>query len=458
MKTAPEMHAFHRSLGYDFRLAPDDILASAAHAQMLGRQGIISFDDADLLVNTLKNIGAELLAGKSLFLESDEDIHMALEQILTERLGDLGKKIHTARSRNDQVSTALRLYLRRQVDCIGEYLLKFRSTLLNLAEIHAETLLPGRTHLQHAQPVTVAHSLLAYDEMFDRDGERLEDGRRRMNRCPLGSGALAGTSFPIDRQWVAGQLKFDGVTENSQDGVSDRDFCIELLGAFSLLQMHLSRLAEEMILWTSPEWNFAQMDDAYATGSSMMPQKKNPDVPELIRGKTGRIYGHLMAMLTMMKALPLSYHRDMQEDKEAMFDAVDTLQNGLSIFNQWLRTLRILPDGMEKSLQNGNILATDLADYLVRKGLTFRDAYELTRRILAHAKSENKSLEMLTIKELRQFSSQIESDLASVLTLRQAVENRRCSGGPSPAVTLPQIHQKRQKISQLLRQNHERNA
>ena len=362
---------FHSSISFDSRMYKEDILGSCAHAAMLGKQNIIPKEDSDLIIKTLKEILADIEAGKVTFDEKAEDIHMNVETILINRIGDVGKRLHTGRSRNDQVALDIRMYLKEQIVDIKALVKELITVLNNIAERNINTVMPGYTHLQNAQPVTLAHHVLAYVEMFKRDYDRLSDTYKRTNVMPLGSGALAATTYPLDREFVKEQLGFDAITLDSMDGVSDRDFVIELLSAFSMIMMHLSRFCEEIIIWNSQQYKFVEMDDAYSTGSSIMPQKKNPDMAELIRGKTGRVYGHLMAMLTVMKGIPLAYNKDMQEDKEGVFDAVDTLKMCLPVFTRMVDTMTINKDNMRNAARKGFMNATDAADWLVKQGVPF---------------------------------------------------------------------------------------
>ncbi|HOJ81451.1 MAG TPA: argininosuccinate lyase, partial [Clostridiales bacterium] len=375
---------FHSSIRFDSRMYRQDIAGSIAHAEMLGKVGVISAEEAELICSTLREILSDIENGKVHFETEAEDIHMNIEKILIERIGDTGKKLHTGRSRNDQVALDLRMYLKDEVRAIRSMLLELLSVLLDISEKNTDTIMPGYTHLQRAQPITLAHHMMAYFQMFRRDTGRLEDCYARMDVMPLGSGALAGTTYPLDRNFVAEKLGFTAITENSLDGVSDRDFVIELASCLSITMMHLSRFCEELILWSSAEFSFIEMDDAYSTGSSIMPQKKNPDVAELIRGKTGRVYGSLIALLTMMKSLPLAYNKDMQEDKEAIFDAVDTVKACLPVFTKMLSTLKIKREAMYRAACGGFTNATDLADYLVKKGIPFRSAHEIVGKMVLY--------------------------------------------------------------------------
>ena len=415
---------FNSSIPFDQRLYREDIEGSMAHASMLGEQGIISCADAENICTGLRGILADVEAGTIEFSADNEDIHMNVETILTARIGEAGKRLHTARSRNDQVALDFRLYLRRQIDEIVEQLLHFQKVLLQQARQHTETVMPGYTHLQRAQPITFAHHLLAYAHMLCRDVTRLEDCRARMNECPLGSGALAGTTYPIDRFATAGELGFDRPMGNSLDGVSDRDYALEFLAACSILMMHLSRLAEETILWCSWEFKFIDLDDAYSTGSSIMPQKKNPDVAELVRGKTGRVYGSLMSLLTAMKSLPLAYNKDMQEDKEPVFDAIDTVKLCIPVFAGMIETMTVHPENMRRAAGRGFINATDCADYLTKKGMPFRDAYTAVGNLVYYCQEQGKTLEELTLEELQRTSPLFETDVYEALNLENCAMSR----------------------------------
>ncbi len=413
---------------------------------MLARQGIISQEEAELIVRGLEEILADIEAGRVEFAVEAEDIHMNIEQLLTRRIGPVGKKLHTARSRNDQVALDVRMYLKDEIDAIVGLLKKLQHTLLDLAEEHCETVMPGYTHLQRAQPVTLAHHLLAYVQMFWRDVERLLDCRRRTDVLPLGAGALAGTTFPLDPHFVAGELGFAAVAENSLDAVSDRDFAVEFVAAAAIIMMHLSRFCEEIVLWSSAEFGFIELDDAYSTGSSMMPQKKNPDVAELIRGKTGRVYGDLQALLTMLKGLPLAYNKDMQEDKEALFDAVDTVKKCLAVFIPMVSTMRVRKERMLAAAREGFTNATDLADYLVRKGVPFREAHAQVGKMVLYALGEGKALEDLSLEEMRQFAPAVEEDVYRALDIRRCVAARRVLGGPAPEAVRQAISRARARL------------
>ena len=430
---------FNSSIAFDARMAQHDIQGSIAHATMLGRQGIIEPAEAELIVQGLEGIARDLQTGALAIDPTAEDIHMFVEAELTSRLGDTGKRLHTARSRNDQVALDIRLYLRDQCQEIHALLLSYLDALTDQAAQHLESVMPGYTHLQRAQPITFAHHLMAYAQMALRDLQRLEQTQARMNIMPLGSGALAGTTYPIDRQLVKTLLAFDAVSANSLDGVSDRDFCIELASDISLIMMHLSRLSEEIILWCSWEFKFIELDDAFATGSSIMPQKKNPDVTELIRGKSGRVFGDLITLLTMMKGLPLAYNKDMQEDKEAIFDAVDTVKLCLSTLIPLLQTMRVNKENMRAAAAKGFINATDCADYLVKKGMPFRDAYKITGQLVAQCIAKQLTLETLPLADYQAASPVFDEDVYQAIALETCVKERKVEGGPSPEALQRQI-------------------
>lgn len=437
--TDKKVDDFNSSIRFDKRMYKQDIKGSVAHATMLGRQNIIPKEDSDKIVAELKNILKDIEDGKVEFEIDAEDIHMNIEKILIERIGDAGKRLHTGRSRNDQVALDIRMYLMDETADIEEMLIHTLNVLVDLASDHTETIMPGYTHLQKAQPVTFAHHLMAYFEMFKRDLSRLRDCRKRTNVMPLGSGALAGTTYPLDREFVASELGFDAVTMNSLDGVSDRDFVIELANCLALVMMHLSRFCEELILWSSNEFSFVEMDDAFSTGSSIMPQKKNPDVAELIRGKAGRVYGHLMGLLTTMKGIPLAYNKDMQEDKEAVFDAIDTVKQCLRVLTPMFSTMQILKDNMKKAALKGFINATDCADYLTKKGMPFRDAYKTVGQLVAQCVREDKSLADLTLEEYKTHSDVFENDVYEAIDLKTCVRGRKVIGGPAPEEVTRQI-------------------
>ncbi|MFR4251395.1 MAG: argininosuccinate lyase [Christensenellales bacterium] len=431
---------FNSSIAFDARMAQQDIQGSIAHATMLGRQGIIEPGEADLIVQGLEGIAHDLQTGALAIDPTAEDIHMFVEAVLTNRLGDTGKRLHTARSRNDQVALDIRLHLRDQCREIKALLLSYIDVLTNQAEQHLETVMPGYTHMQRAQPITFAHHLMAYVQMALRDVQRIEQTCERMNVMPLGSGALAGTTYPIDRQLVKDLLGFSAVSANSLDGVSDRDFCIELANDIALIMMHLSRLSEEIILWCSWEFKFVELDDAFATGSSIMPQKKNPDVTELIRGKAGRVFGDLITLLTMMKGLPLAYNKDMQEDKEAIFDAVDTVKLCLTTLIPMMQTMRVNKENMRAAAAKGFINATDCADYLVKKGVPFRDAYKITGGLVAQCIEKHLTLETLPLAAYKAASDVFDQDVYQAIALETCVKERKVEGGPSPVAVQKQIN------------------
>ncbi|MBP8742730.1 MAG: argininosuccinate lyase [Acidaminococcaceae bacterium] len=423
--------AFNASIEFDKRLYHEDIRGSIAHATMLGRAGIIPVADAEEIVNGLKQILADIEAGDFSFEVSLEDIHMNIEARLTERIGSAGARLHTARSRNDQVALDMHMYMKREVVEIGELLLKFEQVLLTVAKEHEKTLMPGYTHLQRAQPITFAHHLLAYFNMLQRDFRRLQGVWAGADIMPLGAGAIAGTTFPIDRFDVASQLNFADVYANSMDAVSDRDYVLEFLSFASILMMHLSRLSEEVCLWSSTEFAFIELDDAFATGSSMMPQKKNPDIAELVRGKTGRVYGHLQALLVTVKGLPLTYNKDLQEDKEGLFDAIDTIKFSLAVYSDMIATMKVNVDKMEQAVSKDFSNATDLADYLVRKGLPFRQAHEVVGKCVAYAIKAGKFLPEITLAKYKEFSELFEADLLETLKPENCVAARTSYGGPA---------------------------
>ncbi len=420
------------SVGFDYRLAEFDIQGSLAHAQMLGAQKIISLEDVKVIEAGLAEILLEIQAGQFEWLLDLEDVHLNIEKRLTDKIGDAGKRLHTGRSRNDQVATDVRLWLRATTDQVIAALKKLQLSLLDLADAHFDTVMPGFTHLQVAQPVTFGHHLMAYVEMLNRDGQRFTDCRRRINRLPLGAAALAGTSYPIDRELVAKKLGFDGVCENSLDAVSDRDFAIEFTFAASLVMTHLSRLSEELILWSSPRFAFVDIADRFCTGSSIMPQKKNPDVPELVRGKTGRVYGHLTALLTLMKGQPLAYNKDNQEDKEPLFDTADTLLVTLEIYADMMRGIAVNKENMRQAASEGYATATDLADYLAKKGMPFRDAHEVVALAVRYAVDKKVELSDLPLETLQQFAPEISDDVYAVLTLEGSLNSRNHIGGTAP--------------------------
>ena len=442
------VNALNASISFDQRLYREDITGSMAHAHMLADCGIISQEDAAAIIDGLQGILADIEAGKVEFTADNEDIHMNVEALLTARIGDAGKRLHTARSRNDQVALDFRMYVREQIPVIVGQLLELETVLCRQAKKYQIAVMPGYTHLQRAQPISFAQHLMAYAAMFRRDVTRLEDCKARLDECPLGSGALAGTTYPIDRWETAQALGFAAPMGNSLDGVSDRDYSLELLSALSILMMHLSRFAEEAILWCSWEFKFIELDDAYATGSSIMPQKKNPDVAELVRGKTGRVYGDLMSLLTVMKGLPLAYNKDMQEDKEPVFDAVDTVEMCLPVFAAMLDTMTVRTDNMRKAAGHGFINATDCADYLTKKGMPFRDAYTVTGKLVAQCTAQGKTLEELTLEELQAVSPLFEQDVYDALNLENCMALRSSYGGPAVSETARQIGEIEQFIQE----------
>lgn len=421
---------FNSSIHFDYKMYRQDIKGSIAHAKMLGKCGIIPQEDSEQIVTGLQDILTDIESGKVSFSVEAEDIHMNVETILIDRIGEVGKKLHTGRSRNDQVALDLRMYLMDQTDELTILLNGLMKVLYRLANENQDTIMPGYTHLQKAQPVHFAHHMLAYFEMFRRDCERLSDCKKRTSRMPLGSGALAGTTYPLDRDFVAGELGFEEITRNSLDGVSDRDFVLELAFCLSAIMVHISRFSEEIILWNSGEFAFVEMDDAYSTGSSIMPQKKNPDVAELARGKSGRVFGDLMGLLTVMKGLPLAYNKDMQEDKEQIFDAVDTVTMCLRVFTKMLDTMTIKKDEMLLKARLGFTNATDAADYLVKKGISFRDAHGIIGRMVAYAIEHQKALDDFTIEEFKSFSDVIEPDIYHAIDVKVCVTERKVKGAP----------------------------
>ena len=433
------VNELNASISFDQRLYKEDITGSMAHAKMLGACGIISMEDVAAILEGLQSILEDVEAGKVEFTADNEDIHMNVEALLTARIGDAGKRLHTARSRNDQVALDFRMYVREQIPVIVGQLLELETVLCRQAKQYQTAVMPGYTHLQRAQPISFAQHLMAYASMFARDVTRLEDCAKRLNECPLGSGALAGTTYPIDRWQTAKALDFDAPMSNSLDGVSDRDYALELMSALSILMMHLSRFSEEVILWCSWEFKFIELDDAYATGSSIMPQKKNPDVAELVRGKTGRVYGDLMSLLTVMKGLPLAYNKDMQEDKEPVFDAIDTVEMCLPVFAAMIDTMKVLPDNMRKAAGKGFINATDCADYLTKKGMPFRDAYTVTGKLVVACTAQGKTLEELTLDELKAVSDLFDQDVYEAINLENCMALRASYGGPAVSETTRQI-------------------
>ncbi len=437
---------FHSSISFDQRLYEQDIRGSIAHATMLGEQGIIPQDDARRIVEGLEGILKDAKEGKIAWRVDAEDIHMNVETLLTERIGEAGKRLHTGRSRNDQVALDCRMYAKLACEETVAMLEDLLETLLSHAEKHLHTIMPGYTHLQKAQPITLAHHLMAYVQMFLRDRTRFRAAFASADVCPLGSGALAGTTYPLNRERTAELLGFSAISENSLDGVSDRDFLLEYLSAASICMMHLSRFCEELILWSSAEFKFVEMDDAFATGSSIMPQKKNPDVAELIRGKTGRVYGDLMTLLTVMKGLPLAYNKDMQEDKECFFDARDTLVKGLTVFTAMLKTVTFRADRMRDGASGGFTNATDCADYLVKHGVPFRDAHRVVGELVAHCLTENKALLDLTLPELQSFHPAFQADVYEEMSLEACVDKRRIPGAPAPDMVQKAIDSARKAL------------
>ena len=428
---AKETNDFNSSISFDSRMFEEDIKGSMAHAAMLGAQGIIEKSESDKIIAGLQEILSDIKSGKLEIDMTAEDIHTFIEGELTARLGQTGKRLHTARSRNDQVALDIRLTLRKEIGEIKEKVRGLIGVICKKAEENKHTIMPGYTHLQRAQPITFAHHLMAYAAMLCRDLGRLEDTEKRMNSCPLGSGALAGTTYPLDREAVAAELGFDGITLNSLDGVSDRDFCIELASALSLIMVHLSRFSEEIIMWCSWEFKFVELDDAFSTGSSIMPQKKNPDIAELVRGKSGRVFGDLTTLLTVMKGIALAYNKDMQEDKEAIFDAVDTVKMCLTAFTPMIDTMTVLKDNMRAAAAKGFINATDCADYLVGKGLPFRDAYKATGELVALCIDKGLTLETLPLEEYRKVCDMFDDEVYTAISLEKCVADRKVAGGPS---------------------------
>ena len=430
---------FNSSIAFDARMYKEDIAGSIAHAAMLGRQGIIEEHEAEKIIDGLKAILADIEADKVEFSLENEDIHMNIETLLTQRIGDTGKRLHTARSRNDQVAVDFRLYVKQEIPKIIGMVLELEKVLIRKAEANLDTVMPGYTHLQRAQPTTFAHYMMAYANMLRRDVSRLEDCMARMDECPLGAGALATSTYPVDRFQTAAALGFAKPTDNSMDSVSDRDFAIEFLSACSILMMHLSRFSEEIILWCSWEFKYVELDDAYSTGSSIMPQKKNPDVAELVRGKTGRVYGSLITLLTVMKGLPLAYNKDMQEDKECVFDAIDTVELCVPVFAAMLDTLTVLPRNMRNAASGGFINATDCADYLVKKGMPFREAYMIVGRLVNMCIKSGETLDTLPLKDFRSISNLFDADVYQALELKTCVNGRTVYGGPAADSVKQQI-------------------
>lgn len=440
------VEAFTASVGFDKRLYNHDIAGSIAHARMLAKVGVLTAAECDAIISGLEDIRRDIDSGQFAWSVSLEDVHMNIEARLTERIGTIGKKLHTGRSRNDQVATDVRLYLRDEIDTIAKELQRLQLALITLAETHSATILPGFTHLQTAQPITFGHHLLAWFEMLQRDRERLADCRKRVNVMPLGAAALAGTTYPIDRSETARLLGFDLIAENSLDAVSDRDFAIEFAAFASILIMHLSRFSEELILWSSAQFRFVDLPDRFCTGSSIMPQKKNPDVPELVRGKSGRMFGHLMALLTLMKAQPLAYNKDNQEDKEPLFDCIDNVKGCLKVYADMIPNLQVNQASMREAAARGFSTATDLADYLVRKGVPFRDAHEIVGKSVRYGIETSKDLSQLSLEELQQFSDVIAQDVFEVLTLEGSVAARDHFGGTSPDQVRAAIARARKRL------------
>ena len=447
-QTDAAVYDFNASIRFDSRFWRQDIRGSLAHVRMLGKQGILTEEETDRIIGGLNGILTDLEAGRLEISDTYEDIHSFVEATLIDRIGDAGKKLHTGRSRNDQVALDMKLYVRDEISELDRLLLTLLEVIQRVMEENRQTCMPGFTHLQKAQPLTVAHHFGAYFEMFRRDRGRLADIRRRMNTCPLGAGALAGTTYPLDRAYTAQLLDFDGPTRNSMDSVSDRDYVIELLGALSLIMMHLSRFSEEICIWNSNDYGFIELDDAYSTGSSIMPQKKNPDIAELVRGKTGRVYGALMQMLTSMKGLPLAYNKDMQEDKEGTFDAIDTVKACLLLFSGMLDTLRFCPEVMEASARNGFTNATDAADYLVGKGIPFRDAHGIIGRMVLYCLEKGCAIDDLTIEEFREFSPAFGEDIYEAVSVHTCIERRNTTGAPGPAAMEEELEANRSYLKE----------
>lgn len=444
--TDKQIESFTESISFDRRLIEHDIRGSIVHARMLGKCGIIQEADADKIIRGLQEILDDALAGRLEFDQSAEDVHMNVERLLFEKIGEPAGKLHTARSRNDQVCLDIRLFLKRAISEIVGLLVKLQVAILNIAERHIETIMPGFTHLQHAQPVTLGHHLMAWFQMLERDKGRILDCLKRMDVSPLGSGALAGTTLPIDREFTANELGFAEVSQNSMDSVADRDFISEFLAATAILMVHLSRFAEEIVIWNTSEFGFIELDDSVTTGSSIMPQKKNPDVAELVRGKSARVIGNLVSLLTLQKGLPLAYNRDLQEDKEPLFDAVDTVQGSLQAFTLMLETARFNKERMYSAAKEGFSIATDLAEHLVRRGVPFRTAHEQTGALVAWCIENNKELTDLTIDEIRQFAPKAGDEILSLLTVESSVATRKLKGGPAPSEVKRQIEEARQRL------------
>lgn len=445
-KSAQEVDVFNSSISFDYVLFEEDIAGSIAHAKMLGQQKIISSEDTQKIVEGLERILKDLKSGQLLFDEQAEDIHMFIEAELTNRIGDAGKRLHTGRSRNDQVALDLRLYIKKQIAEIKAKLIQFEQVIIQQAEQNLGTVMPGYTHLQIAQPITFAHHILAYAQMIARDIKRLDEASEHTDSMPLGNGALAGTTYPLDRQFVAEQLGFKEVTANSLDGVSDRDFVLDTAYALSMIMMHLSRLSEEIILWCTQEFHFVELDDAFATGSSIMPQKKNPDVAELVRGKTGRAYGNLQTLLTMMKGIPLAYNKDMQEDKEALFDSIRTVDIALSAMIPMVKTMQVNREQMRAAASKGFINATDCADYLTKKGVPFREAYEVIGSLVQTCIEKNQTLEDVSLESYQTLHPAFEADIYEAIDLDECVIKRSIEGGPAPEAVKKQISRLKNQI------------
>ncbi len=446
-ETASSVDEFNASIDFDQKLYKQDIQGSIAHAKMLAKQGILSATEAELIIENLDAIHKEIEAGKVEFKIEFEDIHMNIEKLLIDRIGDTGKKLHTARSRNDQVAVDIRLYVKESITEITNLLKKMQKTIISIAEGHMDTILPGYTHLQRAQPVTFAYHIMAYFQMFSRDIERLDDCYKRTDSLPLGSGALAGTTYNTDREFLAKELGFSVICNNAMDAVSDRDFIIEFISDASTIMMHLSRFCEELILWSSSEFDFIEMDDAYSTGSSIMPQKKNPDLAELIRGKTGRIYGNLINILTIMKSLPMAYNKDMQEDKPPLFDTVETLKSSLYVFNEMIQTMKIKKDNMNHAAKTGFLNATDAADYLVEKGIPFRECHSIIGRLVLYCVENNHSIESLSLDKLKMFSDKFEDDIFEKIDIKNCIESKKSSGSTSKKSVTIMIENAKRKLN-----------
>lgn len=441
------VQAFTASVTFDQRMYAQDIAGSIAHATMLAKVGVLTTDEKDLIIQGLQQVKSNIETGKMTWSVAREDVHMNIESELTDAIGYVGKKLHTGRSRNDQVATDIRLYLRDAIDVLANEVRRLQSGLVTLAEREAHTIMPGFTHLQTAQPITFGHHMLAWAEMLERDHERLMDCRKRTNSLPLGAAALAGTTYPIDREYTASLLGFERVCQNSLDAVSDRDFAIEFTSVASIIMMHLSRFSEELILWTSAQFNFIHLPDRFCTGSSIMPQKKNPDVPELVRGKSGRVFGHLIALLTLMKGQPLAYNKDNQEDKEPLFDTIDTLQGSLRAFADMMPAVKVRADNTRNAALQGFATATDLADYLVKQGIPFRDAHEMVGKAVGYGVSTGKDLSEMSLDEIRQFAPNAQTDVFDVLTLEGSVAARDHLGGTAPNQVLAQVARWKKQLS-----------